>query len=175
VAGTALVGVLAAGPMRGVLIGALISLVQILVISSRPHVAQLGRIPGTRRFSDRERHPDNETVPGMVVVRPEAGLLYYNSDFVHDQLVDRVRAQATRPEVLLIDLSASPRIDLQAVDMLATLHDELSADGTRLRLVEARSAVRDFLHSTGLEERVGRVDRFTTVADAVDDYQRRRA
>jgi high affinity sulfate transporter 1 len=175
VAGTALLGVLFAGLLRGVLIGAMISLVQILVASSRPHVAVLGRIPGTRRFSDRERHPDNETVPGILVVRPEAGLLYYNSDFVHDQLMDRVRTQLTRPAVVLVDLSASPRIDLQAVDMLATLHDELSAAGTRLRLVEARSAVRDFLRSTGLEERVGRIDRFTTVADAVDDYARRQA
>src|SRR5678816_1652601 len=58
VAMAALVGVLGSGLLRGVMIGAIISLVQLLRTASRPHVAFLGRIPGTRRFSDRERHPD---------------------------------------------------------------------------------------------------------------------
>jgi SulP family sulfate permease len=45
--------------------GALISLVQLVRVSSRPHVALLGRIPGTRRFSDRDRHEDNELIPNV--------------------------------------------------------------------------------------------------------------
>src|SRR6266567_516612 len=53
-------GVLTFGLLDGVLIGAAISLVQLVRASSHPHVALLGRIPGTRRFSDRDRHADNE-------------------------------------------------------------------------------------------------------------------
>jgi MFS superfamily sulfate permease-like transporter len=56
VAAAAILGVLGSGLLRGVMIGAVISLVQLLRRASRPHVAILGRIPGTRRFSDRERH-----------------------------------------------------------------------------------------------------------------------
>src|SRR4029434_4288599 len=59
VAIAAFAGVLTFGLLRGVLIGAFISLVQLVRTASRPHVAFLGRIPGTRRFSDRQRHPDN--------------------------------------------------------------------------------------------------------------------
>jgi hypothetical protein len=44
-----------------------------------------------------------------------------------------------------------------------------------LGLVEARSAVRDLLRAEGLEEKVGRIDRFTTLADAIEDFQRRAA
>ncbi len=58
VAISALVGVLSSGLLRGVLIGAVISLVLVIHSAARPHVALLGRIPGTRRFSDRQRHPD---------------------------------------------------------------------------------------------------------------------
>src|SRR5215831_15409114 len=80
VAMAAILGVLGSGLLRGVMIGAIISLVQLLRTASRPHVAFLGRIPGTRRFSDRQRHPDNELIPGVLIFRPESGLVYFNID-----------------------------------------------------------------------------------------------
>src|SRR5436189_3818778 len=80
VAIAAIVGVLGQGLLRGVMIGAIISLVLLIRRASRPHVAFLGRIPGTRRFSDRERHPDNELIPGVLIFRPESGLIYFNMD-----------------------------------------------------------------------------------------------
>src|SRR5437899_13022362 len=80
VAIAALLGVLGSGLLRGALIGAMISLVQLLRRASRPHVAFLGRIPGTRRLSDRPRHPDNELIPGVLIFRPESGLVYFNVD-----------------------------------------------------------------------------------------------
>jgi MFS superfamily sulfate permease-like transporter len=69
VAIAALVGVLCSGLLRGVLIGAILSLVLLIRRASRPLVAVLGRIPGSRRFSDSERHPDNEPVPGVLTRR----------------------------------------------------------------------------------------------------------
>ncbi len=53
----------------------------------------LGRIPGTRRFSDRERHPDNELIPGVMIFRPESALVYFNMDHVRDTILDRVRVE----------------------------------------------------------------------------------
>jgi SulP family sulfate permease len=70
VAMAALLGVLGSGLLRGVMIGAVISLVQLMQRTSRPHVAVLGRIPGTRRFSDLERHPDTAATPGALIFRP---------------------------------------------------------------------------------------------------------
>src|SRR5882672_6527868 len=72
-----ILGVLGSGLLRGVMIGAIISLVQLLRRASRPHVAFLGRISGTRRFSDRQRHPDNQLIPGVLIFRPESSLLYF--------------------------------------------------------------------------------------------------
>jgi MFS superfamily sulfate permease-like transporter len=84
VAMTALLGVLGAGLLRGVMIGAIISLVQVLRRAAQPHVAFLGRIPGTRRFSDRERHPHNELIPGALIFRPESSLIYFNVEHVRE-------------------------------------------------------------------------------------------
>src|SRR6516165_2918110 len=82
VAIAAFIGVLTFGLLRGVMIGAAISLIQIVHAGSHPHVALLGRIPGTRRFSDRERHSDNELVPHVMIFRPESSLVYFNVDDV---------------------------------------------------------------------------------------------
>src|SRR5262249_19045066 len=85
---------------RGV-IGAVISLVQLLRTASRPHVAFLGRIPGSRRFSDRQRHPDNELIPGVLIFRPESGLVYFNVDHVCRTILDRVNAEPKMPRLIV--------------------------------------------------------------------------
>lgn len=170
VAIAAILGVLSSGLLRGVLIGAAISLVQLLRRASHPHVALLGRIPGTRRFSDRDRHPDNELLPGILIFRPESSLLYFNMDHICDTITDRVRRERPSPGLVILDLSAAPLVDLQSAHALAGLADELKALGTRLQVVEARSSVRERLRGEGLDARLGDVDRFTSVADVVDNF-----
>ena len=71
-------GVLGSGPVNGVLLGAAISIVLLLRQAARPRVVELARVPGTTYFADRLRHPENEAVPGVLVVRCEAALLYFN-------------------------------------------------------------------------------------------------
>ncbi|OYW57390.1 MAG: DNA repair protein [Hyphomicrobium sp. 32-62-53] len=170
VAMASLMGVLGSGLLRGVMIGAIISLVQLMYRTSQPHVAVLGRIPGTRRFSDMERHTDNEVIPGALIFRPEASLIYFNIDHVCDTILTRVRTEIERPGLVLLDLSAAPYVDLQSAHTLAGMADELRELGVRLQVVEARSGVRDRLNSEGLEERIGRANRFVTVADALDQF-----
>ena len=170
VAMAAIVGVLGQGLLRGVMIGAIISLVLLIRRASRPHVAFLGRIPGTRRFSDRERHPNNELIPGVLIFRPESGLLYFNMDHVRDTIAERVRVEATPPKLVVLDLSAAPYVDMHAAHMLAELAGELTAAGIRLQAVEARSSVRERLRSEGVDAKLGGINRFTSVADAVDSF-----
>ena len=172
VAMAALLGVLGSGLLRGVMIGAIISLVQLLRRASRPHVAFLGRIPGTRRFSDIARHPDNEPVPGALLVRVESSLLYFNAEHVRDAVAARLRAEATPPKIVILDLSASPHMDIQACGVMMNMADDIKAAGARLQIVEARSSVRDRLRAEGIEEHVSQVNRFTSVADAIEDFQK---
>ena len=172
VAVAALLGVLTSGLLRGVLIGAIMSLVLLLRRASRPHVASLGRIPGSNRFSDIERHPDNEAIPGVLVVRPESGLFYFNVDHVRDTVLDRVRGEVIAPRLVILDFSSTPHVDTQSAHTLAELGSELAALGARLRIVEARASVRDALRSHGLEKWCGPVNRFATVADVIEDFEK---
>jgi sulfate permease, SulP family len=172
VAASALVGVLWEGLLRGVMIGAIISLVLLIRRASRPHVACLGRIPGTRRFSDSERHPDNEPVPGVLIFRPESGLTYFNMDHVVDSISDRVRAETTAPGLVVLDFSAAPYVDMHSAQMLGSLADQLIATGIRVQAVEARSSVRDRLRAEGVDSRLGGISREISVADAVETFQK---
>lgn len=171
VAMATLLGVLGSGLLRGVMIGAVISLVQLMHRTSRPHVAILGRIPGTGRFSDMERHPDNEATPGALIFRPESSLLYFNIDHVCTTILDRVRQESGPPRLVVLDLSAAPYVDLQSSHALADLGDELRKRGSRVQVVEARAGVRDRLHGEGLDARLGGINRYMSVADALDKLQ----
>src|SRR5215831_6801299 len=170
VAMAAVLGVLSSGLLRGVLIGALISLVQLLRRASRPHVATLGRIPGTNRFSDLERHPDNELIASMTILRVESSLFYFNVEYVHETILARVHAE-NKPELVVLDLSNSPHVDLQSAAVLSTLEGELTALGIRLQIVETHSSVRDRLRAAGLDTKVGGIDRFRTVTQVVEEFE----
>jgi high affinity sulfate transporter 1 len=170
VAITAFAGVLTFGLLRGVMLGALISLVQLVRVSSRPHVALLGRIPGTRRFSDRDRHEDNELIPNVMIFRPESALIYFNIDNVCDAILSRVRVATRPPKLVIIDLSAASFVDMQSAHALAGVAAELAAKGIHFHAVEERSSVRDRLRREGVDEKLGGVNRFSSVADVIDHF-----
>jgi high affinity sulfate transporter 1 len=170
VAIAAFAGVLSFGLLRGVMLGALISLVQLARVSSRPHVALLGRIPGTRRFSDRDRHEDNELIPNVMIFRPESALIYFNVDNVCDAILSRVRSGPTLPKLVVLDLSAAPIVDMQSAHTLASMAAELTGMSIHFHAVEPRSSVRDRLRREGVDIKLGGIDRFTTVADVIDHF-----
>jgi MFS superfamily sulfate permease-like transporter len=149
--------------------------VQLVRVSSRPHVALLGRIPGTRRFSDRDRHADNELIPGVMIFRPESALIYFNVDNVCDAILNRVRAAPKLPELVVIDLSAAPFVDMQSAHTLAGMAEELIAERVQFQAVEPRSSVRDRLRHEGVDGKLGGVNRFTAVADVIDHFLRESA
>ena len=151
----AFAAVLLLGILQGVIVAVLVSLLLLIRRAAHPHVAFLGRIPGTRSYSDMARNPDNEAIPGVLAFRVLASLLYFNVDHVRDAVWEKIRAAPAPPKLVVCDLSTSPAVDLAGARMLATLHKELQAAGIRLRLVSAHAAVRDILRAEGLEETVG--------------------
>jgi MFS superfamily sulfate permease-like transporter len=91
-------------------------------------------------------------------------------DHVRDTILDRVRAEAVSPQLVVLDLSAAPQVDMHSAQMLASLAEELTAAGRRFQAVEARSSVRERLRGEGVDARLGGIDRFTSVADAVEAF-----
>jgi SulP family sulfate permease len=174
VAMAALVGVLGSGLLRGVMLGVVISILMLLRRASRPHVAFLGRIPGTRRFSDMERHPDNERIPGVLIFRVESSLLYFNVEHVRDSVSAKLDSAPEPVKLVICDLSNAPLVDLAGGEMLNDSQHELADKGIQFRIVEARSSVRDFLRVEGLDAKVGHIGRFQSIADVLDEFAQER-
>jgi len=170
VAMVAFVAVLLEGVLRGVLFAALVSILMLLRRAAGPHVAFLGRIPGTRRFSDLQRHPDNERIEGVLAFRVEASLLYFNVENVLRAVLDQLRSEGSSVRLVVCDLSTSPYVDLAGARMLESLSDELAKRNVLLRVTDARASVRDLLRAQGADEKVGGVNRFASVADVVDHF-----
>jgi sulfate permease, SulP family len=163
-AAIALGAVLLFGILQGILLAALASISMLLARISRPHVAFLGRIPGTNSYSDMARHPDNEALPTALAFRPEASLIYVNADAVLGAVLGRLRTtEPSEVRLVVCDLSASPYVDLGGSRMLHELHAELSSRGVALRIVGARGSVRDLLRADGIGEKVGGLDRVATL------------
>jgi high affinity sulfate transporter 1 len=167
IAMVALIMVIVFGILKGVLIAALFSLTLIIRKASSPHVAFLGRIPGTNRYSDIERHPDNELVPGVIIFRVEAALLYFNVGNIYLQVWARVKEMGSALKVVIIDLSTSATIDSSGARLIKRLYQNLEARGVQLKVAEAHSEVRDILRLEDIEHLLGHVSRRDTLHDVV--------
>jgi MFS superfamily sulfate permease-like transporter len=123
-AAAAMLGGLVFDTLPALFIGIAVSVLLSLYRSSKPHVAELGEVPGAPgQYVDVDRHPENQTPPGVVVVRVEGGLCFANSDAVGNQL----RAEASRPDThaLVLDAESMPFVDVTAARMLIELADTL--------------------------------------------------
>lgn len=169
IAMVALAGVIIFGILKGVLLAALITLLMLIKAASNPNVAFLGRIPGTKRYSDIKRHPDNEKVPGILITRIESSILYFNSQFVREQIWTELTADDGNIKTVILDLNSSPRVDITGARFLKRLFLDLKAKGIALKIAEARSEVRDILRVEKLEELYGHISRFVSVDDLVQE------
>jgi high affinity sulfate transporter 1 len=167
IAAAALVGVLGSGLLRGVLIGAVISLVLLLRRASQPHVAVLGRIPGTDLFGDIEPNPENQRMDGVFIFRADAAILYFNCEFLRDRCIELMELEQPAPKLVVWSLSTVAAIDLAGAEMLLHLRNDLQRRGITFRLAEARGPVRDHLRAAGLDAHFGPIDSNVPIASVI--------
>ena len=140
----AMLGVLIFDTLPGLLIGVLDSVLLLIYRVSRPHVAVLGEIPGSGgQWADTAVHPEDQTVPGVTVLRVESGLFFGNADYVRAAIGHAAAADGIRAVVL--DCETMPSVDVTAARMLNQLAADLAKRGTRLVLAGEIGQVRDML------------------------------
>ncbi|MGE5816166.1 MAG: SulP family inorganic anion transporter [Acidobacteriota bacterium] len=169
----ALMGVLGSGPANGVLIGAGLSIVLLLRQAARPRVTELGRVPRTTYFADLSRHPENERTEGVLVVRCESALLYFNVDYVRDRIEELIRARADAVRLVSLFLGAVPSIDLAGAEFVASLHERLAARAVTLRLADTHGRVRDALRRIDFERLHGELETGQTVDGIITEWHAR--
>jgi high affinity sulfate transporter 1 len=154
IAAAAIVGVLSAGVLLGVVVGVVLSLVWLVYVATRPGMPLLGREPGTQVFRDLAENPDDETFPGLVVLRLDGGLFFATSE----ALEDRVRGlleDGTALRALVLDLQGVDFVDSQGSGKLRELHELAAAEGVSLRLARVKPHVLGVLEADGIVDLLG--------------------
>ena len=169
----ALFGVIAIGILEGLVIAVVLSLILLLFRASRPNLAVLGRVPGQEAtYGDLGRAPENEPVPGLLILRVDAPLFFFNANVARTMILDLVTAGKDLRAVIL-DIGASADLDLTTVDMLRDLVNELRERKIDLIFAHARGSVRERMKITGLCDQVGDCHIFLSTEAAVQEYHRR--
>lgn len=143
------------GVEAGVTAGVLLSLVLYLYKASRPHIAEVGCVPGTEHFRNIRRH-QVETDPTILSVRVDESLTFFNARVLEDWILSRIAGSPVRHVVLMA--SAVNEIDFSGLETLEELNHRLKDAGITLHLSEVKGPVMDRLERTHfLQDLTGRV------------------
>ncbi|QFT63841.1 SulP family inorganic anion transporter [Roseivivax sp. THAF30] len=168
---TTIVLTLGLGVEIGVASGVLLSIALHLYNTAKPHVAEVGRVPGTQHFRNINRH-NVETDARVVTLRIDESLYFVNARFLEDLIQDRVVADESVRDVILM-FSAVNNVDYSALESLEAINEMLLALGIGLHLSEVKGPVMDRLKATHfLAELNGEV--FLSQHDAWDALTRQK-
>lgn len=136
-------GVLVLGVEQGIALGVALSVANVLWRQSRPHIAVIGRLPGSEHFRNVQRHTV-DTLANVSFVRVDANLFFGNWDYIADFLEQQVR-QLSSGGTLVLNLSSVSDIDTTAIEGLEGLSNKLTEQGAALVFAELKGPVADKL------------------------------
>jgi SulP family sulfate permease len=154
VAVAAIVGVLSAGVLAGVVIGVILSLGWLIYVATRPPMPLLGRQAGTQVFRDLEENPADETFPGIAVLRMDGGLFFATAEAVEERVRELAEGDHDH-RALVLDLEGVNLVDSQGSAKVTEIHELTAADGVTLRLARVKPQVLAVLQADGIIDRIG--------------------
>ncbi|WP_211371035.1 SulP family inorganic anion transporter [Dechloromonas hortensis] len=163
-------GVLIFGTLQGIVVAIIISLIALASQSANPRVYVIGRKRGAdvlRPLSP--EHPDDETFPGLLILRPEGRLFFVNAPLVAEQI--RALLDRYQPRVVVLDLSRVPDIEYSALQMLIEGERLIAERNITLWLAGLNPRVLEVVRHAGLAERLGRERMLFNVRAAIERYQ----
>ncbi|MGD9317929.1 MAG: SulP family inorganic anion transporter [Anaerolineae bacterium] len=167
----AFAGVVLLGTLEGILVAIGVSLLVLIYQANHPPVYEVGRKPGTTIYRAMVDHPDDETVPGLLILRTEGSLHFASSP----RAMEKMRALILErgPQVVILECSAIPDIEYTALNKLTQGEEKLGEAGIALWLAGLNPAPlatirRSSLGSTLTDERL-----FQDIVEAVEAYEQR--
>ena len=166
----ALVGVVLLGTLQGILVAIVVSLVALAYQVADPPLHVLGRKPGTNVFRPRSKeHPEDETFPGLLVLRPEGRIFFANAAHIGEKMKPLIAE--TKPKIVALDLAGVFDLEYTALKMLTEAEQRQRASGVLLWLVGLNPGVLTMVQHSPLGETLGRERMFFNLEQAVARYQ----
>ncbi len=169
-----MLSILVAGVVPGIMLGMLLSLIGVVVEISRPRDAVLSRRGSSIKFHDMDlNEPDVHTVPGLLVYRLYAPLIFANARCVVNRLRELADAADPPLQWIVIDAQAITDMDLTAAQRFANLCLELADSGIEVKIADAPRPFREELAKVGLVDQLGQQQFYVSVKTAVEAFERR--
>jgi sulfate permease, SulP family len=169
----AFAGVLLLGTLQGIVVAVIVSLLSLAQQAYMPPVYALGRKRGTSVFRPlSDKHPDDETWPGLLMLRVEGRLFFANAQQVGEVAWPLV--EKADPRVVLLDFRAVTDIEYTALKMLVEAEENLRGQGRQLWLAGLNPSVFAMVERSRLGAALGRERMFLDLQAAVDKFQTRR-
>ncbi len=164
---TAMLGVVTLGALQGIVLAIALAMLVLLIRSSRPGDAVLGRVDGRQGFFDVADHEGATAVPGLVLYRFNASVIFYNAPYFKRRVL-AVAASSSGATWLIVDGAPIVHLDSTGADTIAVLADDLASRGIRLAIGGVLPQVRQMLERSGALERLGADAVFPTLRAAVE-------
>jgi MFS superfamily sulfate permease-like transporter len=169
----AFAGVALLGTLRGILVAVITSLLALAQQAYSPPVYAVGRKRNAHVFRPlTSEHPEDETWPGLLIVRIEGRVFFANAQRVGDKLWPLIAQW--KPSVIVIDCSAVIDIEYTALKMLAEAEERLKRDGITLWLAALNPNVFTAVSRSRVGEILGQERMFLNLQAAVERYQQAR-
>jgi SulP family sulfate permease len=165
----AFAGVIILGTLEGILVAVVVSMLDIIYQANHPPVYVVGRKPGTDVFRPLADHPDDETFPGLMMLRTEGRIYFASAPRVREKM--RALIKQDQPRVLALDCSAVPDIEYTALRLLTDFEEKLSEAGITLWLAALNPEPLRIIERSALGERLGHERMFFNLEQAVEAYQ----
>jgi len=165
----ALLGVLSAGVLAGVIIGIALSIGWLVYVSATPAMPELARRPGTEVFRPAGDPADGETVPGLLALGFDAGLFFIDANALEDRVRELAHGAQPPLRVVVLDFEGVNYIDSQGAEKLGDVLKLTTAHSAELRLARVKPAVMAVLRRDGLVDRLGESHIYGNVFEASRD------
>jgi high affinity sulfate transporter 1 len=166
----AFAGVVFLGVLPGIGLAVAISILNVFRRMWMPYRVELTQVEGLDGYHDAEVYPEGSTIPGLVIFRFDAPLVFANSRTFRDE-VRLLAASEPKPKWILIAAEPITDVDTTAADMLEDLDEELNANGVSLVFAEMKTPVQIKIERYGLTGTIDPSHFFHTLDDAVIAFE----
>jgi len=163
--------VLFLGALEGIVIGVILSILALLKNMYNPHIAVLGRIPGTDQFLDIKRRPETQIISHTLIIRVDGSQIFLNTDCIKNTIIDLVDNDYKDTKLFVLDFEASPFIDYSGIQMLEELYYELSNRGIKIKAANIYGPLRDSIRKTKLENEIVDSEVCLSIDDCIDLWE----
>ncbi len=159
----------------GILIGISLSLAEVILRSTKPHMAVLGQIPQTVYYRNTERYPEALKRVDMLIVRFDGELYFANVNHFKDSLEYFIKEKGETLEVIILEASSIHALDSTGMHMLKGVLEDCVKKGIDFYFTGVIGPVRDAFHKGQLISTIGRENQFMRVHDAVEYFDEKMA